>query len=244
MTRLKRVGGQIQQIPNGLYFRQPEINWDSRKVLGLHPSFETLVGAVISARTANPHHVQQHNWSLDRTVVSGEVEAFLVRICLSMGWTNFVAEIGGGSPPVPFPQSVSPQDQNLLSAAANKAKKLWAGVKTLNAWLDSEEPPVPTEQSEKRAATCVACPLNGSGDLTSWFTTPAAAAIKRQMERMQKRNISGTQDAKLGVCSACLCPLVLKTKTPMKFIKPNLSDEVIKELMKGKDCWIVTELGG
>jgi hypothetical protein len=109
-------------------------------------------------------------------------------------------------------------------------------------WLDSGEPPVDTELSEKRAATCVACPLNGKGDLTSRFTTPAAGAIKRQMERMHQRQIRGSLDDKLGVCEACLCPLVLKTKTPMKFIKPYLSDVVVGELKNGKDCWIIGEL--
>lgn len=238
---MQRLKSRQSQIPNGLFFRMAALNWDSRKVLGMHPSFETLVSAVISARQANPHQTQQNSWSLDRGVVGDEVEAFNVRVCQSMGWNQYLTAAGGGGA-IPFHNPLSPQDASLLQNAAAKAKKLWAGVKTLNAWLDSEEPPVPTEQSEKRAATCVACPLNGSGDLTSWFTTPAAAAIKRQMERMQKRNISGTLDAKLGVCSACLCPLVLKTKTPMKFIKPNLSDEVVKELMKGNSCWIVSEL--
>jgi len=240
MIRLKRVGGQVQQVPNGLRYRIPEINWDSTRVLGLHPSFDTLVGAVISARQANPHHAAEQKWSFDRAAVAEEVEAFNVRICQSMGWTNFLAEIGG-SASVPF-QPLSPQDASLLQNAAAKAKKLWAGINTLNAWLDSGEPPVPQEQAEKRAATCVACPLNGSGDLTSWFTAPAANSIKRQLERMQQRNISTSLDDKLGVCSACLCPLRLKTQTPIKFIRPNISNEVITELNKGKNCWLVAEL--
>lgn len=241
MTRLKRVGGQIGQVPNGLFYRQPQINWDSRKVLGMHPSFETLVGAVISARRANPHKAEENKWSLDRAVVSEEVEAFLVKHCQSMGWTNFLAEMGGGAS-VPFPQQASPEQSHALAAAASKAKKLWSGIKTLNSWLDSGEPPVPAELSERRAATCVACPLNGSGDLTSWFTAPAAASIKRQMEKKQQRNISTTLDAKLGVCSACLCPLPLKCVTPMKFIQPNLSNEVINELRKGRNCWLIKEI--
>lgn len=239
---MQKLKSRQKQIPNGYYFREPSINWDSRKVLGLHPSFDTLVRAVISARRANPHQAAEHKWSLDPAVVGDEVEAFQVRLCLSMGWVNYLTDLGGGAPP-PFSQSTSPQDQRLLDVAVAKSKKLWSGIKTLNAWLDSGEPPVPTEQSENRASTCIACPLNGSGDFTSWFTIPAVAVIKRQIEKIQERKIIGTQDAKLGVCSACLCPLVLKTKTPMKFITPNLSDAVISELRKGKDCWVLAEIG-
>lgn len=239
---MQRLKSRQKQIPNGFRFRQPQINWDSTKVLGLHPSFDTLVSSVISARAANPHQAREHKWSLDPAVVGDEVEQFQVRICLSMGWTSYLAESGGGAPP-PFNQSSSPESQRLLDAAARKARKLWAGIKTLNAWLDSGEPPVPTDQSEQRASICVACPLNGSGDLTSWFTTPAAAVIKRQIEKMNERKIIGSMDSKLGVCSACLCPLVLKTKTPMKFIQPNLTGEVITELKKGRNCWILREIG-
>jgi len=240
---MQRLKSRQKQIPNGLFFRQPEIRWDSKKVLGLHPSFETLVGAVISARSANPHHVAQHKWSLDRGAVGDEVEAFNVRVCLSMGWTAYLTDIGGGAPP-PFLPTTSPADQRLLDVAASKARKLWAGIKTLNAWLDSGEPPVPADQSAKRAATCVACPLNGSSDLTSWFTIPAAASIKRQLERMQKRNISTSLDDKLGVCSACLCPLKLKVQTPLKFIQPNMSGETLNDLRRGANCWLVSELEG
>lgn len=238
---MQRLKSRNSQIPNGLFFRQSAINWDSRKVLSLHPSFETLVSAVISARTANPHQTQQNNWSLDRSVVGDEVEAFNVRVCQSMGWTKYLTESGGGGA-LPFSPPISPEQSHALVAAAAKAKKLWAGIRTLNSWLDSGEPPVPQEQAEKRAATCVACPLNGSGDLTSWFTVPAAASVKRQLERIQQRNISTSLDDKLGVCSACLCPLKLKAQTPIKFIQPNLSAEVIAELRKGKDCWQIKEL--
>lgn len=237
---MQRLKNPQMQIPNGFFFRQPEINWDSRKVLGLHPSLDVLTRALISARAANPHQVGVHKWSLEFPIVRQEVELFQVKICLANRWTKYLTDGGGGAPP-PLSKAQSILNVKQLSAAAGKVKKLWAGVRTLNEWLDSEEPPVETALSESRAATCVACPLNGKGDFTAWFTTPAAAAIKRQIERMQQRNISGTLDDKLGICEACLCPNVLKTKTPMKFIKPHLSDEVIQELKVGKDCWIISE---
>lgn len=238
---MQRLKSREKQIPNGFWFRMPAISWDSRKVLGLHPSFDTLVRAVQSARKANPAHTTKNKWSLDKEAIANEVEQFQVKVCLAAGWTQYLTEGGGGTPPFSHSQSLANQKQ--LGAAVEKVKKLWAGVKTLNEWLDSGEPPVEPELSEKRAATCIACPLNGQGDFTSWFTRPAADVIAKQIARLTERKISGSLDSKLGVCAACLCPNVLKTKTPMKFIKPHLSQEVISDLRGGKDCWIIAELG-
>lgn len=238
---MQRLKSREKQIPNGFWFRMPAISWDSRKVLGLHPSFDTLVRAVQSARKANPAHASKHKWSLDKETIANEVEQFQVKVCLAAGWTSYLTEGGGGAPPFSLAQRLP--DQKQLGAAVGKIRKLWAGVKTLNDWLDSEEPPVETEQSERRANICVQCPMNGQGDFSSWFTVPAAGAIQRQLERLNQRKISSTQDSKLNVCTACLCPLKVKVHTPMKFIKTHLSPEVIAELRGGKDCWIISELG-
>jgi hypothetical protein len=238
MIRLK---SRNTQIPNGLFFKQPEINWDSRKVLPLHPSFSTLVNAVISARRANPHHAKQHGWSLDQNAVGDEVDAFNAKVCTAMGWTKYLAEIGGGAPP-PFNQAQSLLNAKQLSAAVGEIKRLWAGVKTVNDWLDSGAPPVAIEHAEKRAAICADCNLNGKGDFSKWFTKPAADAIKRQLERLHERKITTSKDASLQVCEACLCPLKLKVHAPMSFIQPHLSNEVMNDLRNGRNCWIISEL--
>lgn len=244
MNRLKRIGGEIQQIPNGIYYRESSIRWDSRKVLGTHPSFKTLVGAVISARRAHPHQMAENNWSLDPDVVAGEVEAFLVKICLSMGWTQYLAESGGSAPAAPFIQT-NPQEQKLLLAAATKAKKLWSGLKTLNEWLESNEPAVSSDQSEKRASICVACPFNGKGDLTSFFTSPAAAAIRRQLERVQQRNFKTSLDDQLGVCAekdgngGCLCVNKLSVHVPLKIKLAHMAPDTKASLHPS--CWLLAE---
>lgn len=238
-----RLKSRVRPIPNGLRYAMPEINWNSVKVVGKFPSWEVLVNAVVAARAGNPHHREKHGWSLDVETVAGEVDAYNTQICLSQGWNQFVIGGDGGAAPRPLPQPRSPEQEKLLSAAVKKASKIWSGVKTLSSWIDSGQPPVDSVLSESRAKTCLECPLNGPGDFTSWFTVPAAAAIKRQIERLHQKNISGTMDDKLGICTACLCPLVVKTKTPIEFIKNNLSGEAIDEIRKGKDCWILKELG-
>ena len=169
MTRLR---SRQKQIPNGFVYRIPELNWDSRKVLGMHPSFETLVSAVISARLANPHHREVNKWSLDRDVVGDEIEAFNVKICLSMNWTDYLA-IGGGE--VPFPQgSSSPQELRQLDRAARAAVKLWNGIKITSNWKDSGEPAVAPEISSARAlrAPNVLRIKKGIGAVGSQFRLP------------------------------------------------------------------------
>lgn len=239
---MNRLKSRQHQVPGGFKFRQPEIRWDSTKVLGLHPSFETLITAVISARNAHPHHKAEHNWSVDRAEVGNEVEAFNVKICLSMGWTNYLAESGGSAPPPPF-QNLSPADQKQISAAAAKSKKLWSGIVTTRDWKDSGDPPVSSEQSASRALTCSQCPQNKKGDWTSWFTVPAVSVLKKYMEWIHDQKLSTPHDEVIQVCEVCLCPLHYKVHTPTKFIKANTAPEVLDELRdKGKDCWVVKEL--
>lgn len=241
---MNRLKSRSHQIPNGFVFRIPAIKWDSRKVLGMHPSFETLVTAVISARNAHPHHKAEHNWSVDRAEVGNEVESFNVKICLSMGWTQYLAESGGSAPAAPFIQT-NPQEQKLLLAAATKAKKLWSGLKTLNEWLESNEPAVSSDQSEKRASICVACPFNGKGDLTSFFTSPAAAAIRRQLERVQQRNFKTSLDDQLGVCAekdgngGCLCVNKLSVHVPLKIKLAHMAPDTKASLHPS--CWLLAE---
>lgn len=237
-----RLKSRSLQIPNGYFFRQPEIKWDSRSKLPMHSSFDTVVRALISARQANPHYVQKHNWPTDFNTVSDEVDAFNTKVVMMMpGGARFVTDPGGGAPP-PFYQAPSPQQQNALLAAASKARKLWSGIKSGNDWIDSGEPAVAQEEAERRASVCVACPLNGQGGLEKFFTVPAAEAIRRQFSKIEGRQLATSQDDKLGICDACFCPMKLKVFTPMKFVKAHLTDAVIDELCKGNNCWIVAAL--
>lgn len=236
-----RLKTRVKGIPNGLRFQIPEINWNSVNAVGRHPSWETLVNAVIAARNANPHHRDKHKWSVDVETVADEVDAYNTKICLDNGWNNYVAVPGGGALPPRPPSSAS--DGRQLSAAVSAIKKLWTGLKTTGDWLDSNEPPVALDLAENRAATCVACPKNEKAALTDWFTVPASKAIERQLVKLHSRNIATSQDASLFTCSACLCPLQLKVHTPLNFIQPNLSSEVIASLRNGRDCWILKESG-
>jgi len=226
-----------KQIPGGGFdFRQSEINWHARKVLGLHPSIDTVTRALISARKANPHHAAKAKWATDFNTVRTEVIAYNTKKCLALGWTSFVTEDAGG---VPFPQAQSLLNPSQLNAAVGTIRKLWAGIKSTNEWLDSNAPAVASELSEKRASTCVVCPKNGAGDFTKWFTVPAAASIKRQIEKVQERKLTTIHDEKINICEACLCPLKGVVHIPIEIKLNNMTPEIKADLHES--CWILSE---
>ncbi len=226
-----------RQIPGGLLYYCPQIPaWRPQP----WSSLDSLADQVIAVRQANPALTQKHGWSLDKNAVLNELDHFNANICVAQGWDNYV--IGSEGAPLPKVRPPSNQEIQQLSAVAAKTRLIWAGVKTLGSWLASGEPGVSSELAEHRASVCVACPKNDQGGFDSWFTKPAAAAIEKQLERRQEMGLSTTQDAKLQVCSACLCPLKLKVHTPMKFIKPQLKDETIDKLREAPSCWLIAEL--
>jgi len=231
---MARLTNRQRQIPFGLKFYQPETRFNTRQ-----GSFQNIVDQVVAMRKANPALVAKHGWSTDWNTVADEVDAFNAAICERMGWTDFISQPGAGVAPAPKFKALSPQSEKQLSAVADKVKKVWQGVRTLNDWIESGEPPVPTEQSQKRAETCAACALNGKGGLEGWFTKPAAEAIKLQIAKLADRKLSTTVDEKLNVCTACLCPLKLKVHTPLGFISPNMGAETRAAL--DPQCWILAE---
>jgi hypothetical protein len=227
------------QIPGGLRFVQAELRWQSQP----WASFDVIVNSLIAARNAHPALVQKYQWATDYATVANEVDNFNTRICQQMGWGNYITAGGGGQPaPPPFLPAAVPTDQNALAAAAGKVKAIWSGIRTLNSWKDAGYPAVPSQQSESRASVCAVCPKNGKGDWTSWFTKPAAEAIKRQAEDFAARNLTTSFDEKLNVCDACLCPMKLKCHTPISFIKADMLPEVLEKLREAPACWIVKEL--
>jgi len=235
MARLK---SRQMQIPNGFKFLQPETNWSSRRFA----SFDSIVTSLLAHRAGRPDLVAKHKWATDYENVANEVEQFNVNLCLRHGWTSYVdgQDFGGG--PIPKPVTLSQHDQSQVSAAAGRVTKIWAGVKTLNEWIDSGEAAVPAELSAKRAVVCAACPKNGQGDFTTWFTKPAAAAIARQIEKVQNRKLSTPSDSQINICEVCLCPMKLKVHTPISFIQSHLNNTIYDDLPRQPMCWIVDEM--
>jgi hypothetical protein len=229
-----RLRDRQKSVPNGLVFFQPQIPaWKP----SYQPSFSSLVQQVISMRKANPYITQKNNLSTDPGQVADEVDTFNARHCLSQGWDAYVQTDGGS---VSIPKSKTPhQSQASIAAAAGVARKLWAGLRSTNDWIDSGVPAVPQEQAEIRAAVCEVCPLNGKGGFEAFFTVPASAAIKRQVEKLSARKLSTSHDAKLNVCTACLCPLTLLVQTPLQFKLAHMTLDTRAAL--DPKCWVTAE---
>lgn len=118
-------------------------------------------------------------------------------------------------------------------------KRVVQGAANPLGWLLRGIPPVDSYRSLSRAATCVACPKNGVGPLTQWFTVPAANAIKKALEERTGHKLTTLYDAALGVCEACYCPLPLKVHEPIDLVLEGLKPEVKADLWE--KCWIRRE---
>lgn len=231
-----RLRDRNRQIPNGLRFLQPETNWQPARFA----SFSVIVNSLISHRKSNPTLIAK-KLPTDVESVSNEVDAFNALHCVRHGWSDYVMSSEGAALP-PKPQALLEKERNQIAAAASRAKRIWDGVRTLDDWIDSGTPPVPKEQSSARASVCAACPKNGQGDFTSWFTKPASEMIARHLEKKDAMKLSTPYDAKINVCDVCLCPLKLKVHTPIAYIKAHTSDETISKLSLVPGCWVVKEV--
>lgn len=233
-----RLKDRNRQIPNGLRFLQPETNWQPSRFA----SFSTIVQSLISHRKSNPSLIAQKKWSVDPTQVADEVDAYNALLCARHGWSTYITDGSESASAPPKPQALLQQEKSALAAAADKAKKIWSGIRTLNDWIDTGTPPVPKEQANGRALICSTCPKNGRGDFTSWFTKPAADVITKQIQKLAALKLSTPSDDKINICEVCLCPLKLKVHTPIQHIKEYLSEEVLADLKKMPTCWIPKEI--
>ena len=233
---MPRLKDRQRQVPNGFRFEIPELNYNSSPFA----SFDTIVNSVHTIMQANAGMAAAKGWPTDRPDVADWIDEANASWCQRNGWHDFITATPQGGAPPNF--TLPPQDQSRLNAAAAQIKKIWAGVKTLDQWIDSGEPAVNDLLASHRASICVQCPRNGQGDFTSWFTKPAAAFIQTQVQRLQKRNLATPYDAELGVCAVCLCPMKLKVHTPLKHIAAHMMPEVLADLKEVKGCWIVDEV--
>ena len=225
------------QIPNGFGFYLPEIKWSAPKNF---PSFTVVCDRLQEVILANPFLAQKHQWPTARADIESWVELYNATVCARMGWTEYIASEQGASIPKPTPPHQQETLLNLAAAAA-RSKELVAGAKSLSEWQSSGDPAVSPELSTHRAILCSACPLNEQGDLTRWFTVPAAELIKRQVEKAQARKLTTPRDDQLNICTACHCPLKLKCHVPISWITKRLTPEQREKLKGGKDCWILAE---
>lgn len=220
-----RLKDRLVRFPNTIVFVDPATGFKS--IPGT--SFSKVVSGVIMMRTANPAVTKQHNLATKPADVENEVESYFAQRCSELGWTDFIIE-GGALQQAPFQrgQSVGAKLQNLAGGAAVSV-----------AWLESGEQAVPVDQSTARAKVCSECPLNGKGGLEAYFTRPAQLAVQKMLEQRLSMKLSTPYDDRLGTCTACLCPLLLKVHTPFNIFYPKMTEQAKNDLHPS--CWIISE---
>ena len=120
-----------------------------------------------------------------------------------------------------------------------RAQAFWSGKAILEDWLGEGGVPVPREQAESRAATCVACPKNWEGD---WWTLVSREVVHVVLERKRAKEamkLETSRDVQLHFCRVCLCDLPTKVHVPMKHIAKHTSEDVWKDLPS--NCWMLRE---
>jgi len=220
--------------PGGLRFYQAETNWFPTP----HSGFEETVAQIIAHRQKNRHLAERHGWPTDRDKVAIELDDFNTRVCMEMGWKEYVASDNPPeAPPVKHPGGFT---DSQISGSLSAVKRLAAGAALLMDWEESGLPPVAAKLAEERAVVCVTCPMNSKEELSAWFTVPVASAIKSRLSRLHSLNLATPYDERLNVCLACLCPLGLKVHTPIELIAKRLKPEVMASLHP--QCWILSEM--
>ncbi len=234
-----RLKSKTHHVPGDFQYIQPEAGMKKP----FSGSFDSVVQKVIALRKGNKFLAQKNNWAMDYDTVAKEIEEQNVARCIAHGWTNFLVS-DETPPPRAYEEMVGTDEAKKkevgnVAGVLSGARRIAAGVKVLLDWLGSGAKNVPAALATSRAAICADCPKNDGGDWRSVFTQPVAARIRQQIEIKNEMKLATIHDAKLTVCSACLCPLQLKVWTPIEHIAANTSDEVRSNLHPL--CWILSE---
>ena len=130
--------------------------------------------------------------------------------------------------------------QSRVSKANAAAANFRSGVGVMIDLFGSGLSPVSKELAEKRAKTCVECPLNNrASTLEKVFTLPAVLAISKKLEIVNGLELSTSQDSKLNICDACFCVLKLAVHIPIEQKLKDLTPEAKAKLVP--NCWQLTE---
>jgi len=229
---MAKMKDRLMRPPYGWQFHQPQTGYSIPDPD--NKSFEDAVRLVIEHRRGNPWIVQQHNLSLDESVVGDEIDSFNAeRMRNNPAWIHFLSDASPG--PSRWPQRLNRAAAGVVASV----KKTAAGVKIISDWLGSGLRPVDKALANKRAAVCVACPLNQEGGFWEKLDAAGAEEVKTLMKIKSDMELKTDYDDKLKSCTACLCHNPLKVWTPLQHITNNMSMEVEKALHN--ECWVLAE---
>lgn len=237
---MAKMKDRLMRPPYGWQFHQPQTGYSIPDPD--NKSFEDAVRLVIEHRRGNPWIVQQHNLSLDESVVGDEIDSFNAeRMRNNPAWMHFLSD---ASPSGGFlPRRLSRSS----GAAVAVAKKTAAGVKVILNWLGEGLRPVEQALAEKRASRCIECPQNTEPNFLERFETAAAEEIKKLSEIKNDMQLRTPHDAQLHMCAVCQCVMRLKVWVPIKHISNETKTETLNKLSavktkSGQGCWVPEEI--
>lgn len=225
---MPRLKNRNNGLPNDYQIIHPEAGMTKPY---RYPSFTGVVIFETRFRKGNPAICEKNGWTLDPDEIKHYVEQQQVQRMLARGHTEFL--IMDANVPKSNGQRELPA---ALAAAAGHLAKLGATKEIYVAWIGDGMLPVPIEIAEKRAAVCVVCPQNQTGDLWQRLTRTGVQRLRALLNLRKSLQFKTSQDEKLKTCVACDCPMTLKVHTPIEHIIKNTSDEVLGKL--DRNCWI------
>lgn len=232
---MPRLKNRNSQIPNGLSFLEPATGWRPQP----WSSFDSIVSQVTAHRRGNAHVTLRHHLSTDQRTIEAEVDNWNAKVCLKMGWLDYI-QPEASSFPKTMPPSRLPAS---LSVAGAHVKKAVAGVKIYTDWLGEGLKAVDRTLSEKRAAICAGCKENDPNP--NWIQRLEAAAASHFNTLVEIKNdleLKTSHDDKLRSCQICDCPLKTKVHVPLPHILSQTSEKTMKALRAvSPACWITTE---
>ena len=210
--------------PGGWRWFQPQTAWWAPAPISM--TFDQQVTNIIKHRLANKAVTIKYHLATDFPMVADELENYTrLRLGLPPLATNL---------PKPMPRP-SPISQS-VGAAVEGVKRLAAGAALLFEWEESGQPPVAPELAAKRAAICVVCPKNDPQHLSKYFTSAVSEMLRRKLARLHSMNMTTPSDPQLGICNVCLCPLKLKTHSPLDLILKHTNAQTMSEFPD--HCWV------
>lgn len=127
-----------------------------------------------------------------------------------------------------------PQGFSKMSYLLERIKQFADGAKILTDWLGSGAQTVDHATAQRRANTCIACPMNVDESFTS---EKIADAVKKQVEIKNHLQLRVDDEKSLHICKACGCVNRLKIHVPLERIKPE--DDEMKNFHE--NCWLRSE---
>lgn len=234
MVMALRLKSRDRQVPNGGPFYCAATGYMAPRFA----SFWKIVDGVMAARLGNPGKTRQLNLPTDREGVAEEVDLQWATYCHAHKYFDYIDGTPEQRGPVasrPFQQA--PQTRPNLGA---RSRNVVAGAEAIVDWIASGAEAVGSDLAHQRAATCASCPLNER--IHSWsdiFTHAVSAGIRSALNWRDQWNLKTPDDEKLGVCSACSCPLKLKIWMPLDRILSKIPPESKDALHPA--CWILSE---